>query len=249
MMAKATKKRQHRSKTKSGSDAKATVAKGRLKEIVFDPEARREHLCGFSERKRQRRAYGLAMQKVKDRKGKLEARRERTIALREQVLDAEKQKMQLAEELLQQTARQDETATNNEEGSPSDRETTKKPATVMVEYKDEISQDQWGGNVVVTTSTHIPDDDDDSRAEPPAKRPKRTDAEQEYAGKVERYLERFKGNMPRKKRTINNHNKPRIPASARDTSSASHSKNASHGQRGIRSKGKDSRTRRVASRK
>ncbi|EKU20538.1 rrna processing protein rrp17, partial [Nannochloropsis gaditana CCMP526] len=44
--------------------------------LVFDPEARREYLTGFSKRKKERRTFGLAMQQVKNRKARLMEREE-----------------------------------------------------------------------------------------------------------------------------------------------------------------------------
>ena len=54
-------------------------------EIKFDPEARRTYLTSLSSKKKERRTYGLAMQKVKDRKLKLEEKRETKKALLEQI--------------------------------------------------------------------------------------------------------------------------------------------------------------------
>ena len=96
--------------------------------------------------------------------------------------------------------------------------------TVVQTYEGEETQQQWGGLVVVTTSTHIPgsDDDEDEEEEehcdgkhddddekiaaqdrnkqtPQQKKP--LDAQQEYAGNVEKYLKDLKGNMPSKKKT------------------------------------------------
>jgi hypothetical protein len=44
---------------------------GRKLELKFDTKDRNSYLTGFSQRKKERRAFGLAMQKVKDRKGEL----------------------------------------------------------------------------------------------------------------------------------------------------------------------------------
>ena len=67
------------------------------KEIVFDPEARKAYLRGFSDRKRQRRAFGLAMQKVKDRKAKIDQRKQDKKDELERVEEAERQKEELME--------------------------------------------------------------------------------------------------------------------------------------------------------
>merc|ERR1711862_1086505 len=46
-------------------------------EVTFDKEKRKEYLANFSKRKRERRCFGLAIQKVKDRKVKLQERKNR----------------------------------------------------------------------------------------------------------------------------------------------------------------------------
>jgi hypothetical protein len=55
-------------------------------EITFDPTGRREYLTGFSARKKERRAFGLAMQKVKDREAKLVERKEQREAQLEKMM-------------------------------------------------------------------------------------------------------------------------------------------------------------------
>jgi hypothetical protein len=60
--------------------------------IAFDAAARQEHLRGFSARKQQRRAYGLAMQAVKDRAGRVAERQERREVDRERIAQAEQAK-------------------------------------------------------------------------------------------------------------------------------------------------------------
>ena len=195
-------KPKRRKKTGLQSCPKHNSAKGRLKELVFDAEARREHLRGFSDRKRQRRAYGLAMQKIKDRNGKLEARRDRSKALAEQVENAEQQKEQLLDEILEQQNDGDDVSVGSKETSISKRAAFSQPT--VTEYSDGLTQDQdqWGGHVIVTTSTKIPDDDNGDHGEPTEKRRKTqsVDSAQEYAGKVEKYLDELKGNMPTKKK-------------------------------------------------
>ena len=51
-------------------------------ELTFNPGKRVDYLTGFSARKKERRAFGLAMQKVKDRKARLEERGEERERLR-----------------------------------------------------------------------------------------------------------------------------------------------------------------------
>ena len=54
--------------------------------ITFDSDKRHDYLTGFSSRKKERRAFGLAMQKVKDRQSKLEERKGVYIKLYVQVI-------------------------------------------------------------------------------------------------------------------------------------------------------------------
>eukprot|EP00536_Pseudo-nitzschia_multiseries_P002013 jgi/Psemu1/283424/fgenesh1_pg.27_\ len=77
------------------------IKRGNKRELVFDPEARKAHLRGFSERKRQRRAFGLAMQKVKDRQAKIDERASTKKSELERLLEAERQKTNLLEEAIQ----------------------------------------------------------------------------------------------------------------------------------------------------
>ncbi len=46
------------------------------KEILFDKKERSDYLSGFHKRKQERRKYGLALQKLKDRKARIEGRKE-----------------------------------------------------------------------------------------------------------------------------------------------------------------------------
>eukprot|EP01084_Bolivina_argentea_P195552 335433_1 len=46
------------------------------KEILFDEKERSDYLSGFHKRKLERRKYGLALQKLKDRKARIEGRKE-----------------------------------------------------------------------------------------------------------------------------------------------------------------------------
>ena len=139
--------------------------------IVFDAAARRAHLCGFAQRKAERRRYGHAQQHVKDRQAKLERRAERRQAQQEQIALAEAQRGAALLALPSNQAASVET---------------------QVLWDGVETQQQWGGAVVVVTSTHIPgDSDDEASAHPPKQQPhQNTDTEQLYAGKVEKYLKR-----------------------------------------------------------
>lgn len=69
-------KQQHSQHHKQRQTGKHVLLNKRGLSLVFDPEARREYLTGFSKRKTERRKFGLAMQKVKDRKARLLEREE-----------------------------------------------------------------------------------------------------------------------------------------------------------------------------
>ena len=156
----------------------------RRKEIVFDPEARKDYLRGFSERKRQRRAYGLAMQKVKDRKAKLEERKEVREAEMERVEEAERQKEKMIVERFGGTVSDENDVGGGghndgddgnqdqvmEDGDMNDGdegygviEKLQQQAETTRMYKDATTQSKWGGQVIVTTScASILSDDDGS---------------------------------------------------------------------------------------
>jgi len=174
----------------------------RCREVVFDPEARKAYLQGFSERKRQRRAYGLAMQKVKDRKAKIEQRAEIKQAMEQQVEEAEKQKEEILNEYVLQNERSAIGRVKFRDVDSADQQELEKVQT----YEDVQTKTQWGGEVIVTTSTKIPgesedEDDQNSKDSDMRKRRKKSkDEEQEYAGNVEKYLNDLKGNMPGKKK-------------------------------------------------
>ena len=198
------------------NDKKIKVLKKGVASIEFDATARYEHLTGFSERKRARRAYGLAQQKIKDRKSKLEHRAAIRTAERDFIEEAEKLKQQHYH--LQQQPHQHGTFTMNpydDDDNQSvpmkkgDKQTTDEDETVQILFDSEETEQQWGGHVVVTTSTHIPgdsdndDDDDFSDAKKIEKRRNTSenhDTEQAYAGNIEKYIKTIKGNLPSKKK-------------------------------------------------
>jgi hypothetical protein len=190
-------------KNKPGTSTKKPRQRYR-EEIVFDPEARKEYLRGFSERKQKRRSYGLAMQKVKDRKAKLEQRAEKRDAVREQMEDTEKHK----EELLQVVL-----AEIGVDAYPSAAAVEEKEKCLdnVQTYQDKETLSHWGGDVVVTTSTRFPgdsseEDEETTEDNPRKKQPKQqkgTDEAQEYAGNVDKFLLKLKGNMPGKKKKDN----------------------------------------------
>jgi ribosomal RNA-processing protein 17 len=158
-------------------------------EVNFDSDARKQYLRGFSERKKQRRAYGLAMQKVKDRKTKLQERREAKQVELERIEQAEEQKKELL------------AVSHGVEEAEEDVATLDHPNATTTTYQDVATQSQFGGQVIVTTTTVPPLDEsnDDESPLPPAKKPS-IDLRQRYAGKVDKFLYQLQGNMPGKKK-------------------------------------------------
>lgn len=197
---------------------------------MFDPEARKNYLRGFSERKRQRRAFGLAMQKVKDRKDRIDQRAQERKDDLARVEEAERQKEELLEEVVRMNNgddcddddNDDNDDKNNlpeakiddgdEDGADEDKETVRnvhQPETATKEngvigtkvYDDSKTARTWGGQVTVTTSVVEVGDDDGSDDEI-VKRgsSKSVDVAQKYAGNVQKYLGKLKGQMPSKKK-------------------------------------------------
>ena len=138
-------------------------------EIVFDPEARKAYLRGFSERKRQRRAFGLAMQKVKDRKAKIEQRKQEKKDELERVEEAERQKDELLEGELLNSGILKNDDEDSDVDSMSDEDTNEEKDDQKVskhlisekKYDNKDAEKQWGGRVTVTTSFVALDDDSD----------------------------------------------------------------------------------------
>jgi hypothetical protein len=204
----------HTSKEKNQSIRR----RGKKREVIFDPEARKEHLRGFSERKRQRRAYGLAMQRVKDRTAKIDQRAEEKKDQLERVVQAEEQKALLLEEAMLSAgtikeSKNDEESDeeenkNNEDDlvvdAANEKDTKKTDSSKKViqtkTYDDEKTESHWGGQVTVTTSVVHMGDDGSSDDEVDIKSKKSVDAAQRYAGDVQKYMNAMKGSMPGKKK-------------------------------------------------
>eukprot|EP00980_Cylindrotheca_fusiformis_P012588 scaffold3084_cov144-Cylindrotheca_fusiformis.AAC.36 len=186
----------------------AKKRKGRKLEVVFDPEARKAHLRGFAERKRQRRAYGLAMQKVKDRKAKIEQRKQERKNELERVEEAEKQKEVLLEEHLNNAGvlkddpqRDNDTDVNKRETKKDSEDENKAAAISEKQYGDEQIELKWGGRVTVTTSFVSLDElTDEEDLRDIGRSMKSVDKEQKSAGDVSKYLDELKGNMPSRKK-------------------------------------------------
>lgn len=210
------KKNDNQKKTKTNHKMPASMIKrGKKREVIFDPEARKSHLRGFSDRKRQRRAFGLAMQKVKDRKSKIEQRASEKKDELQRVEEAEQQKDLWMDEVV----RMNNGAVNSvdldeDEGGDSNNDLSEKqlqqPSESIIDtkvYDDQRTETTWGGQVTVTTSVFNLDDDsdDDELTAKNIRRAKSVDTAQKYAGNVQRYMDELKGNMPGKKNHDNGH--------------------------------------------
>mmetsp|Transcript_9901 Transcript_9901/g.18617 ORF Transcript_9901/g.18617 Transcript_9901/m.18617 type:complete len:274 (+) Transcript_9901:163-984(+) len=190
-----TKKNQN---SRGNNGIKATLGKRpkhQKLEIKFDPEARKKYLTGLSSRKKERRAYGLAMQKVKDRRAKIEQRKEERQALMDQIEEAERLKRSNFME-------EDEEDNDDSEKDGNDDESQSADGNVKVEtFADESTKEQFGGDVIVTTSYGIPSDDEsaDREALGQGKSKKGVDIQQRFAGNVKRYMDQIRKQLPSKK--------------------------------------------------
>ena len=181
-------------KPNKGKPSSQTTRHHKKVEIKFDADKRVEYLTGFSARKKERRAFGLAMQKVKDRQAKIEERKDNREAQREKVEEIERSKAQLLRGLGGDDGeRSDE---DNDEGSS--RPLHKNEHT----FQDEHTQNHFGGLVSVTTTFGVFSDDEESTD---AKRSSffdrekhgsdHVDMEQKQAGNVQNYIAKVKGTM------------------------------------------------------
>ncbi|KAL3787454.1 hypothetical protein ACHAW5_008992 [Stephanodiscus triporus] len=196
-------------------------------EITFDPTSRREYLTGFSARKKERRAFGLAMQKVKDREAKLEERKEQREAQLERIEDIERNKATLRDGLRSSlpsgdTGEEEEEedddgdddggdgVDNDNDGSPR-RHRRQHGGDETRTFRDERTTRMFGGSVSVTTTFGIPSDDDDDDDVGRGRRsdefyareehgPGHVDEAQRLAGDVANYMTAVKGTMGSKKR-------------------------------------------------
>lgn len=174
---------------KKKRDGKSFGGPTTKREITFDPEARKQYLRGFSERKKQRRAYGLAMQKIKDRKAKLQDRREAKQVELERIEQAEEQKKELL------------SLSHGVEETEEDATALNQSNTTTTTYHDVATQSQFGGQVIVTTTTEPPSDEsDDYEGDLPAAKKPSIDLRQRYAGNVNKFMNQLKGNLPGKKK-------------------------------------------------
>lgn len=196
----------HKGKTSSSQSSSSTQHHRHKKvEVTFNPSDRRDYLTGFSSRKKERRAFGLAMQKVKDREAKLEERKEHREAQREKIEDIERNKVALRKGLLLSGENEDDVDIDND-GSGADGTQEQERKT----YQDEHTAHQFGGSVSVTTTFGIPPEDDDeddltnSKAQQFYARkqhgPGHVDEAQKLAGNFRNYIANVKGTLGSKKK-------------------------------------------------
>lgn len=168
-------------------------------EITFNPEKRVEYLTGFSTRKKERRAFGLAMQKVKDRQAKIEERKDNREAQREKVEEIERSKAALRR--------------GDDDGDASDEEEEDVKTCQKNEhtFQDEHTQNHFGGLVSVTTTFGILSDDEESTDvkrnffEREKHGTDHVDTAQKQAGNVQNYIAQVKGTMGGKKKSGGKH--------------------------------------------
>ncbi len=152
------------------------------------------------------------MQKVKDRKAKLEEKRENRKALLEQIEEAERFKEQTQKFNAANTIDNihngiDITSSSrvhiNSIHQPLNQELKEDKITT---YQDQMTQSQFGGQVIVTTTYNFSsddesDDDNDILDEGQKEITKHVDTEQRYAGSVQKYIAQIKGHLPNNKKT------------------------------------------------
>lgn len=167
---------QNNSRKQSNCELPSEMPKPRRKTsnlvVEFDDKARREHLTGFSARKRARRIHGLAQQKRKEHQAIRQHRAEKRQAAKEAA----------EEEKVAQTS-----------GIDSKKDEKVKECVV---YQDAQTQNRWGGEVTVVATSEIP-----SEVEPTREKKKKAgeDTAQEYACSLERFVNEVKGKLPGKK--------------------------------------------------
>jgi len=193
-------KQRHTKELKHGlSTSKPKVGgynkRGKLS-LVFDPEARREYLTGFSKRKTERRKFGLAMQKVKDRKARLLEREE-----------IRKAKQDAWDELPASVKESDALACGKKGGRGG--EEGEEEVVEEVVYDDQYTTATFGESVMVTTFLGIPSTGGEEGEEEEGgkevlamvrgeRKGNGVDREQLHAGSVARFKRMLTGKMPAK---------------------------------------------------
>jgi hypothetical protein len=190
--------------------------KRRIKfEIKFDTKARLDYLTGFSNRKKKRRTFGLAMQKVKDRKLKLEHRKEIRHAQLEKLEELEEQReIELDHLLMNPVEEEDQVSPSGKTGFGNPKNEVEQQLSEDVNVLRPLSSNSaqqskevtttavdssiFGGQkVIVRTSYGLPEDSDEEADKNAlasrGKKSKGVDVEQRHAGSVKRYIAALKG--------------------------------------------------------
>jgi len=161
-------------------------------DISFDQVERKQYLTTLSSKKKDRRVFGLAMQKLKDRRARLDMRKEEREAQLEQVEEAERTKGRAlvgfnggeceSSDDDDDDDNDNEDNEDNEDGDSDGGEEMTEPLAISgstntiagdkanlntTTFQDEQTQSQFGGQVIVTTTfgglSDDDDDDDDNR--------------------------------------------------------------------------------------
>lgn len=179
-------------------------------EVSFNASDRLDYLTGFSKRKKERRAFGLAMQKVKDREAKVEERKERREAQMEKIEDIERNKKALRKGNNHDVEEEDDDDVSddddNDDGSVTkegQHHEQQQQQRELSTFQDEHTTTQFGGLVSVTTTFGIPsDDEDDDDSIDFYKRATHgkdhVDTEQKRAADVNTFMAQVKSKMPKK---------------------------------------------------
>ncbi|KAL7425316.1 hypothetical protein ACHAXH_005844 [Discostella pseudostelligera] len=204
-------KSNHHHKGKPSSSSLSSSSRHKKVEVTFNPSERREYLTGFSTRKKERRAFGLAMQKVKDREAKLEERKEQREAQREKIEDIERNKVALRKGM--QSPVEDGVDVDDGNCADGDQIASSAQEQERKTFQDEHTANQFGGSVSVTTTFGIPSDDDedgdiDDLTNPKSQfyarkqhGPGHVDEAQKLAGNFRNYISDVKGTMGSKNKS------------------------------------------------
>ncbi|CAM9347392.1 unnamed protein product [Chrysoparadoxa australica] len=144
-------------------------------EVSFDPDARKDYLTGFRKRKQERRRFGLAMQKMKDRKERLGERKDRREAEKERLeelgLDGGLERFDLKGGL----------------GSAPGADEGEAPKRTVEEYNDEATHAMFGDHVTVTTVEGIVESDGEDEVDEELMQHKKTSHARKRQADIERW--------------------------------------------------------------
>jgi hypothetical protein len=141
------------------------------------------------------------MGKVKERKLKLESRKEEREALKNQIEEAERNKRIECGDYSSDEDNEDDVNNDNNDLKIDANDEKKEE---MVTFQDEITEDLFGSHVVVTTIYGLPSSDEDEEETEKDKSKKQrmgnNDRRQQYAGSVKKYIDKFTRQLPAKKK-------------------------------------------------